>query len=323
MSPALGIAVGLVALVVGAEVLVRGGSRLATRLGLTPIVVGVTIVAVGTSAPELAIGIDAAATGNSGLALGNIVGTNIVNLLLVFGLSALMRSIAFGTQTLRVDLPAMTVAALLLWAMSADGHLGGGEALVLLVCGVLYTLLVIRAGRAEAASVRAEYRDEYTPARTQWQVGTVLVEIAMLVGGIAVVVVGADILVDAASEAARSLGVSDTVIGLTVVAIGTSAPELVTTVVATIRDERDIAIGNLLGSSVYNIVVILAVTVLATPGGMTVPDDVVRVDLPVMVAVALVCIPAFLTGRRLSRLEGALFVISYCVYLAFLLLTRT
>jgi len=163
MSPALGIAVGLVALVVGAEVLVRGGSRLATRLGLTPIVVGVTIVAVGTSAPELAIGIDAAATGNSGLALGNIVGTNIVNLLLVFGLSALMRSIAFGTQTLRVDLPAMTVAALLLWAMSADGHLGGGEALVLLVCGVLYTLLVIRAGRAEAASVRAEYRDEYTP----------------------------------------------------------------------------------------------------------------------------------------------------------------
>jgi len=145
----------------------------------------------------------------------------------------------------------------------------------------------------------------------------------MLVGGIAVVVVGADILVDAASEAARSLGVSDTVIGLTVVAIGTSAPELVTTVVATIRDERDIAIGNLLGSSVYNIVVILAVTVLATPGGMTVPDDVVRVDLPVMVAVALVCIPAFLTGRRLSRLEGALFVISYCVYLAFLLLTRT
>ncbi|WP_407442336.1 calcium/sodium antiporter [Rhodococcus sp. (in: high G+C Gram-positive bacteria)] len=323
MNSVLGLVTGLVVLVVGAEVLVRGGSRLAARLGITPIVIGVTVVALGTSAPELAVGLESAATGNSGLALGTIVGTNIVNLLLILGLSALVRTIHLGTQTLRIDLPAITAAALLLWATSADGRITPLEGAGLIAFGLLYTVLVIRAGRAEAAAVRLEYADEFSPDPVPWRLGATLTEVAMLLGGIAIVVLGAEILVDAAVASAQALGVSDTVIGLTVVAIGTSAPELVTTIVSTIRNERDIAIGNLLGSSVYNIVFILGATVLATPGGVAVPDEIVRVDLPLMAAVAFLCIPAFLTGRRLSRAEGALFIATYGVYLTFLLTTRT
>lgn len=323
MNSALGLAVGLILLVIGAEVLVRGGSRLAARLGLTPIVIGVTVVALGTSTPELAVGLESAATGTAGLALGTIVGTNIVNLLLIFGMSAVIRAIDLGTQTLRIDLPAITVAAAALWAMSADGKITPAEGVGLLAFGLLYTALVIRAGRAEAAAVREEYAEEFAVDPVPWRFGATVTEVGMLLGGIAVVVLGADILVDAAVESAQSLGISDTVIGLTVVAIGTSAPELVTTIVSTIRGERDIAIGNLLGSSVYNIVFILGATILATPGGIVVPDEIIRVDLPLMVAVAVLCIPAFLTGRRVSRPEGALFVAVYCAYLTFLLLTRT
>lgn len=163
MNPVLGIVTGLVILVVGAEVLVRGGSRLAARLGITPIVVGVTVVALGTSAPELAVGIESAATGNSGLALGAIVGTNIVNLLLILGLSALLRTLHLGTQTLRIDLPAITLAAVLLWVTAADGRITPAEGIGLIAFGLLYTVLVIRAGRTEAAAVRLEYADEFSP----------------------------------------------------------------------------------------------------------------------------------------------------------------
>ncbi|NLU83442.1 calcium/sodium antiporter [Rhodococcus sp. HNM0569] len=313
MPSVVAVVLGLVTLVGGAEVLTRSGSRLAAALGVSPMLIGLTIVSLGTSAPELAVGVDSALSGHGGLAVGNIVGTNIVNILLILGGSAAVRAIVFDTRTLRLDLPVMAVAAVLLWALSLDGVLGAAEGVVLLVVAVVYTALLVRTGRSESAAVRAEYAGEFAPHRRT------AVDGVLLVIGLAFVVVGADMLVAGATDLARAFEVSDAVIGLTVVAIGTSAPELVTTLVSTLRGDRDIAVGNLLGSSIYNIVAILGITLVVARDGVEIPDDVVRVHLPIMVAAALVCVPAFLTGRRIARGEGTVFFLAYCVYLGALI----
>lgn len=319
---------GLAALVLGAEMLVRGGSRLAAELGIPPIIVGLTVVSIGTSMPELAIGIFSAAEGTGSLAVGNIAGTNTLNLLFILGLSALLRPLAIQMRTVRFDLPAMTVAALLMWLLVLDGVLTRTDGLVLVAAAVVYTLGVIWTARRESRLITTEFVDEYADlaeASPSTSAGRTRLgwHAALLVAGITVVVVGADWLVDGAVGIAREFGVSDAFIGLTVVAIGTSAPELVTTVVSTIRNQRDIAIGNLLGSSIYNIVLILGITVLVPANGLFVGPELVRVDIPVMVAVALVCVPIFISGRRVSRAEGAAMVAAYLVYLAFLLQTQT
>ncbi|WP_461108473.1 calcium/sodium antiporter [Tessaracoccus terricola] len=322
MPAPLLIVVGLVALVVGAEFLVRGGSHIATRLRISPIVVGLTVVSLGTSMPELAIAIEAARTGSSGLAIGNIVGTNIVNILLILGLSALLRPLTIESRTVRLDLPAMAVASAVLFVMSLDGGLGLLDGAVLLALAAAYTWVVLRSARVEAPAVEREFADEFRedePAPP----GRLPADLAALVGGIVVIVAGAQWLVDGSVDVATALGVSETVIGLTIVAVGTSAPELVTTLVSTIRGNRDIAIGNLLGSSVYNIVFILGATIVAAPYALPVAPAVLWVDMVVMLVVALVCIPTFLSGRRITRFEGGVFVAAYLAYLAYLLVART
>ncbi|MGW1345867.1 calcium/sodium antiporter [Kribbella sp. NPDC002412] len=317
MGSALLIVGGLVALLGGAELLVRGGTGLAVRLGIAPIVVGVTVVSLGTSMPELAIGVDAARQGSAGLAVGNIVGTNLVNLLLILGLSALIAPIVLDSRTVRFDLPCMTAASVVLLVVALDGTLGTVDGVVLLVLGVGYTLGVLRTSRQESPAVQAEYEADYETKRTR-----VWLHVVSLLVGIAVIVVGATLLVDGAVDAARALGVSDAVIGLTIIAIGTSAPELVTTIVSTIRGNRDIALGNLLGSSVYNIAIILGVTILAAPGAVPVPDEILGGDLLLMVAAAVACVPVFLSGRRITRAEGGVFVVAYVAYLAWLLVSQ-
>ncbi|CAJ1582390.1 calcium/sodium antiporter [[Mycobacterium] wendilense] len=318
------LAVGLVALVIGSEWLVKGGSRLAAGLGISPILVGLTVVSIGTSMPELAVGLRAAASGNGSLAVGNIAGTNIVNLLLILGLSALLRPLTLHLRTLRLDLPMMTAAALLLWLLAADGTLAASGGAVLTVAAILYTAVLIHSARRESRSVQAEFADEYArPPGAVLARGAILRDLALLLVGIVVVVIGADWLVGGAVGVAESFGVSDAFIGLTVVAIGTSAPELATTLVATVRGERDIAIGNLLGSSVYNILLILGLTVLGAGRPLHLDPDLVRIDIPVMALVALVCIPIFLTGRRVSRLEGGAMVTAYVAYLTYLVIAQT
>ncbi|PAX08853.1 calcium/sodium antiporter [Sphingomonas lenta] len=312
---------GLGLLIIGAETLVRGGSALAARLRISPLVVGLTIVAVGTSAPELAIGVEAAVQGNGSLAVGNIAGTNCVNILLILGLSAAMRPLPLRLQTLRLELPVIVGASVLKAVMVADGVLSRLDGAVLVSLGLLFTIGIVRASRDESFTVRKEFAAEYG-GRSKDRHG-MLREVTQLVGGIAVVVLGADWLVDGAVDLARLWGVSDAFIGLTIVAIGTSAPELVTTVVSTMRDQRDIAIGNLIGSSAYNILIILGVTSLVPAGGIGVAEALIWVDVPVMVAVALACVPVFLTGRIVSRAEGVGFVLAYLAYLSFLLAERT
>jgi cation:H+ antiporter len=323
MNGVLPLVGGLVALVLGAEVLVRAGTGLAVRFGVSPMVVGLTVVALGTSVPELAVGIDAARTGSPGLAVGNIVGTNLVNILLILGLSALLLPVVLDRATLRYDVPAMTGSALVLLVLAVDGVLRRVEGVLLLLLGlgylVLRTWVSLREDAAPPAPSAPPEEREEPPAEQSETVRQGL----YLLGALVVVVVGAELLVDGAVSSARALGVSDAVIGLTVVAVGTSAPELVTTVVSTVRGDRDLAIGNLVGSSVLNLTVILGVTVTVAPYGVPVPDDVLAADLVLLVVVALVAVPVLVSGRRMTRVEGGLFVGSYLGYLAWLLLARS
>lgn len=315
--------IGLAALVFGAEIMVRGGAEVAARLGISPMIIGLTVVSIGTSLPELAVGVVAAQEGSGALAVGNIAGTNVVNLLLILGLSALILPLAMTTRTLRFELPVMAGAAVLMLVLALDGTLSRVDGLILVSCAVAYTVALIRMTRRESQAVVGEYVEAYTPDEEPRPRRPLAVYVLLMLAGIAIVVVGAEWLVNGSVGMARAFGVSDALIGLTVVAIGTSAPELVTTVVSTLRGDRDIAIGNLLGSSIYNVLLILGVTCMVAADGLSMPASLVRIDIPVMVAVALVCIPIFLTGRRVSRGEGGAMVAAYLGYLAFLLITQS
>ncbi|GAA1651526.1 calcium/sodium antiporter [Catellatospora bangladeshensis] len=307
---------GLVALILGAEVLVKASAGLAARLGISPMIIGLTVVALGTSVPELAVGIDAALSGSPGLAMGNIIGASLVNLLLALGLSAALVPIVFDRATLRLDLPAMVEAALLLYLLSFDGSLTRPDGLILLLAGVTYTFGRIHAARHDVAGSRGDTPNSAAePVRRRGP----LRQLLLMLLGVAVVVVGAELLVEGAAASARAFGVSETVIGLTIVAIGTCTPELVTTVMSTLRGNRDLAIGNLLGSSIYNICAILGLTVVVAPHGIAVPREIFAADLTLMVAVTLVAASVFAVGARMSRTAGCLFIATYAAYLTWLL----
>ncbi|MBM9462347.1 calcium/sodium antiporter [Aeromicrobium sp. YIM 150415] len=307
MAPLL-VVLGLVLLAVGAEAVVRAGARVARRFAVPPLVVGITIVSVGTSLPELAVGVDGALRGAGPLVVGNIVGTNIVNLLLILGLGAVLAPVLLDRTTLRRDLPAIVVVAVITALLLVDGELSRVDAIVLVILAVGYTGLVLR---QRSGAVESEVDDAH---------GSPVRDVIVLVAGLAAVVGGAELLVSGAVELARLWGVDDDVIGLTVVAIGTSAPELVTLIVATIRGERGLALGNLIGSSVYNLALVLGASALVRP--LAVSDPIVRFDLPVMVAVVLLLVPVFWSGRRISRTEGAGLVVAYLVYLGAVLVVR-
>lgn len=323
MVPLGGLLIGLLTVVGGAELVVRGGSRIAARFGISPMVIGVTVVALGTSAPELAIGIDAALRGSGSLAVGNIAGTNTLNILFILGLMALVRPLRLQSQTLRLDLPMLVGAASLLLLLTADALLSRLDGGILVLLGVVYTALIVHIVRRETATARTEFRRGQDGGEDPATTGQLLRDALGLLVGIAVIVVGADWLVSGAVGLARGFGVSETLIGLTIVAIGTSAPELVTAIVAILRKEREIAVGNLLGSSIYNILFILGSTALVTADGIPIEPALMTIDIPVMLAATIACVPVFLTGRRIRRLEGAAFVAAYLAYLGYLLVTRT
>lgn len=332
MTPHIGLLAflgGLVVLVVGAELLLRGATRLARRLGISPIVIGLTVVSVGTSTPELAIALTAAAEGRGPLAVGNIAGTNIVNILLILGLSAAIRPLPTRSLSVRLDVPVMIATAVALLVMALDGVLTRAEGLGLLLAAVVYTVALVQLGRQEDAATRLAFRDALAaqappvvnlPASHHALAWNALL---LLLAGIALTVLGADLLVAGAVALAKAYGVSDAFIGLTIVAIGTSAPELVTTLIATLRHDRDVAVGNLIGSSIYNVLVILGLTMVAAPaGGVDVGREVLWIDLPLAALVASVCLPVFRSDRLVSRREGVGFVLAYAAYLGSLLLWR-
>lgn len=306
--------VGLGALVLGAEALVRGASRIAGSFGIPPLVVGLTIVAFGTSAPELAVTLGSAYSGKVDIAIGNVVGSNIFNALFILGLCALILPLVVDQKLVRQEVPLIIGVSLLLWALAADGSVSRVDGLLFVALLGAYVILLITRSLRESSAVQKEYSDAIVaPDDRSWD-RHIVVQILLVAGGLSLLVVGARWLVEAASAFAGYLGVSELVVGLTIVAAGTSFPELATSVLAAIRGQTDIAVGNVVGSNLFNILGVLGVSAVAAPDGLPVSPQILATDLPVMVAVAVACLPIFFTGNRIDRWEGGMFLAFYTAY---------
>ena len=308
---------GLVALVIGAELLVRGASRLAVSFGVSPLVVGLTVVAFGTSAPEMAVSVGSALAGTPDLAIGNVVGSNIANVLLILGISALITPLLVDEQIIRQEIPIMIGASALLVVMALDGNIGLLESIVLFALVIAYTVFLVIQSRRASKAVQDEF-ETGIPTSTwdsHWAV-----QIGLIAAGLVMLVVGADWLVDAAEAFARAFGVSDLVIGLTVVAVGTSMPEIATSIVAAMRGQPDIAVGNVVGITLFNILAVLGAAGIASGAGLPVSEAARNFDLWVMLAVAFACLPIMITGREIARWEGVVFLAYYAAYTAWLVL---
>lgn len=313
---------GLVFLSIGAETLVRGASRLAQLLGVSPLIIGLTVVAFGTSAPELGVSLQAVASGKGEMALGNAVGSNIINVLLVIGVSAAITPLRVSQQLIRLDVPILIGLSILAWALSVDGRLGRGDGILLILIGTVYTGFLIFQSRKESETVQKMYRKKFGPVlEKKWK--DWLFHLGFVVGGGILLVWGSRWFVSGASIIARSLGMSELVIGLTILAVGTSLPEIATSVVASIRGERDIAVGNVVGSNIMNIVFVLGFSSIMAFTGIPVPSAAIRFDMVVMIAVAIACLPIFFTGYTISRWEGLLFLGYYMAYILYLFLNST
>ena len=308
--------VGLILLVLGAEGLVRGASKLAAVVGLSPLVIGLTVVSYGTSAPELAVSLRASHLGQAEIALGNVIGSNVFNILMILGLAALIIPLTVAQQLIRLDVPIMIGVTSLVLLFSLDGRLGQLDGGILLCGSIIYTGFLIFQSRKESnAEVQAEYAQEYGSSGIHtWQ--QVVRHVVMLLGGSGLLIVGGNLLVYGAIAFAESIGVSQLIIGLTIVAVGTSLPELATSIVACYRGERDIAVGNIVGSNIFNILTVLGATAIVAD--IPVSTAALQFDIPVMLAVAIACLPIFYTGNRISRWEGMLFISYYIAYSAYL-----
>ena len=309
---------GLVFLIVGAELLVRGASRLAAAVGISPLVIGLTVVAYGTSSPELAVSVQSTFTGQADIALGNVVGSNIFNVLLILGISALVAPLLVAQQLVWLDVPIMIGVSLVTLFFALDGVISRFDGAVLFVGAVAYTAFLIRQSRQESKEIKDEYAQEFGANGSQ--PGSIVLQVGFMIAGLALLVLGSRWLVNGAVEAARWFGVSELVIGLTIIAAGTSLPEVATSVLASIRGERDIAVGNVVGSNIFNLLTVLGLTGLLAPGGVNVAPAVLSFDLPVMLAVAVACLPIFFTGHIIARWEGALFFGYYLAYTLYLVL---
>lgn len=310
------IAAGFVALVAGGELLVRGAASLARAIQVSPLVIGLTVVAFGTSAPELAVSVQAAFKGAADVAVGNVVGSNIFNVLVVLGLSAICAPLVVSSSVVRRDVPLMVLTAVLFWLVCRDRQVDRWEGAVGVLLLVLWTVWLIRASRRElavAADAAPVLVEELPPRQPVW------LSLVLVVSGLALLVFGSDKLVDGAVGIARLLQVSELVIGLTIVAAGTSLPELAASVMAALRGQRDMAVGNVVGSNVFNVLCVMGVSGMVAPRPIPVAEDCLQFDMPVMLAVSFACLPIFLSGV-IARWEGGLFASYYVLYTAYLVL---
>jgi cation:H+ antiporter len=309
---------GVALLIAGAEILVRGASRLAAAIGVSPLVIGLTVVAFGTSSPELAVSLQASVAGEADIALGNVVGSNVFNVLFILGLSALIAPLVVAQKLVRVDVPLMIGVSVLLFVLALDGRISQLDGLVLTGGIVGYCLFAIRQSLQESPAVRAEYEKEF--GHRGLGMRQRLLNIVLVVIGLAMLLLGSRWLLSGAVAIAEVLGVSKLVIGLTIIAAGTSLPEVATSVVASIRGERDIAVGNVVGSNLFNVLAIVGLSSVVAADGIRVAPAALRFDIPVMIAVSAACLPIFFTGYRIARWEGFLFVGYYAGYTLYLIL---
>ena len=314
---------GVVSLVAGAEFLVKGSAAVASRLGIPPVIIGLTVVAFGTSAPELAVSVSAGIGGNSDVAFGNVAGSNIVNILLILGVSAAISGLAVSQRIVRIDVPLLLVATVVVLVMALDNRIGRVDGIILFAGIIAYTGWLIRAARRESNEVETEYGSAIETLEGVSVERPLLVLITYVVIGLAILVVGSQLLVNSATDIAVEFGVSELVIGLTVVAVGTSLPELATSVLAAFRGQRDIAVGNVVGSNLFNLLSVLGLTGIVTSGGVSVTDASLELDFPVMLAATIVLVPIFWNGFEIKRWEGFVLVVFYVVYVAYLILEAT
>ena len=298
---------GLIVLAVGAELFIRGAVRVARRFGVSPFVIGLTLVGFGTSAPELVVNLSAALGGSTDIAIGNVVGSNIANVGLILGPAALLRPMVAQMRLLKAEIPAVIAASVALWVMCLDGTIDRADGAVLLAGFAAMMLYIAWTAKAEPPEVQEEIAHAVPPVERAW------VSALFLLVGLAGLVGGAELMVRSAVAVATQLGVSELVIGLTIVAVGTSLPELASTVAAAYRGESDIAVGNVVGSNLFNILLILGTTAQVSP--LPVPPGSERTDLPVMVGFALLLLTVVVNGLRIHRWEGALLLASYAGFI--------
>ncbi len=313
---------GLVALVIGGELLVRGATGLAVAAGVSSLVIGLTVVAFGTSMPELVVSLQAASAGSAGIAVANVVGSNIFNILFILGLCGMIAPLAVSSQLVRIDVPLMIFGSLLVYVFAFGGAIAPWQGLLLLTILISYTIYIVRRSRRESRAVKAQFDAALSDERAQVKNLPVWLSGLLVIVGLFVLVVGARWLIDGSVVLARRFGVSETVIGLTIVAAGTSLPEVAASVMATIKGERDIAIGNIVGSSTFNLFAILGVAPVFS-GGLPVAPEMLNVDFPVMVIAAIACFPHFVAGLTFNRIEGILFFLAYVCYSSWLVLQAT
>ncbi len=303
---------GLLLLYLGGEALVRGATALAARLGMPPLLIGLTVVAFGTSSPELAVSIDASISGHADIAIGNVVGSNICNVALILGACALLRPLKVEARVIRLDIPIMIGCSAMLAILLSDGALSRSEGALLFGLLVAYVYFSIRQARAEVEPVRQEFRALVLGRRL-----SMLVAIALVGVGLVMLAGGGGVFVDAAAELARRVGVSEAVVALTIVAAGTSMPELATSLVASARGQHDIAIGNVVGSNTFNVLGVLGLAAALSPlSGIAIQCA----DFVAMMVAAVLLLPLMYTQFRLVRWEGGLLLVSYIAYVSWLLM---
>lgn len=308
---------GFIGLIVGGELLVRGASNLAAAFRVPPLIIGLTVVALGTSAPELAVSVQSCFQGKTDLAVGNVVGSNLSNLLLILGTAALVAPLTVSNQLFRLDIPVMIAAAGMLYALGSDGSLSRQEGITLTILMVLYLAWTVIEGKREGKKLEEEFKElTPDPVPAHWRSFTS--NAFQVVGGLILLIGGADYLVDGCVELATMWGVSELVIGLTIVAIGTSLPELVISILASLRGRRDLAVGNVVGSNILNVLAVLGISSAVAPSGVNVDSQSLAFDIPLMFAVSVACYPVFLTGKEVSRVEGAAMLLLYASYLGWL-----
>lgn len=313
---------GLVLLVVGAEALVRGASRLAARFGISPLIIGLTVVAFGTSAPETAVSIQASLNGSGDIAVGNVIGSNIANILLILGLSALVAPLVVSRQLVRLDVPVMIGAGLLTFGLAWNGQVSRLDGFILLALLLAYTAFLVIVSKREKSRQQDEFVDEYGADETAKPFGWVF-QLFLVLLGLGLLIVGSNFLIEGAVALARALGLSELVIGLTVIAVGTSMPELATSLMAVYRGERDIAVGNIVGSCIFNLLLVLGAGAAISADGLSISPNALAFDLPVMLAVFAACLPIFFSGYRINRWEGLMFFSYYIAYTLYLVMFST
>ena len=309
--------IGLLALVFGADTMVKHASIISLKMGISPLIIGLTIVAFGTGAPELAVGVYAAWEGQDNLLIGNIIGSNIANILLVLGIGAILAPIAVNRQVIKLDAPIMIGASLLLFALAIDGVLNLTDGLILVFFCVLYLFILLKTNPQDNAETMPLTSENNTSQ------GSLFRHSLWALAGLVHIILGSQWLIDSAVIMASALGVSKTFIGLTIVAVGTSLPEIATTVIAMMRGERDLAVGNVVGSCTFNILAVLGISALIAPNNIVVPTTALSTDLPIMLVATLGCLPLFFTHHHLSRWEGGLFLGYYSLYTVYLILHAT